>query len=121
MLDRIQRRPEYKGKHFTFWHLISEGEIESKRTPDMRRCERLRWIKWVIENVLAAPEITYWESKPKGSTNIVVWYETGGYAVVLAKRSGYYLLKTAYVVKPRRAKGFEYEREQYKKKQANKS
>jgi hypothetical protein len=41
---RCQYRPESKNKHFGFWHLISEGEIETDRTPDLRRCERIHWI-----------------------------------------------------------------------------
>ena len=44
----LQRRPEYKGKPSSFWHLISEGEKEEERTPDLRRCERITWIAWVI-------------------------------------------------------------------------
>ena len=47
---RSQRRPDYKEKHYTFWHLTSEGKVEDKRTPDLRRCERLHWIEWVIRS-----------------------------------------------------------------------
>lgn len=43
-----QYRPESKNKHFGFWHVISEGEIEDDRTPDFRRCERIRWIAYLI-------------------------------------------------------------------------
>lgn len=33
------------GKEATFWHMIQEGRIEEDRTPDIRRCERIRWPK----------------------------------------------------------------------------
>jgi hypothetical protein len=33
------------GKERTFWHATSEGNIEVQRTPDLRRCERIGWIR----------------------------------------------------------------------------
>lgn len=105
-----KKQPEHKGKHFAFWHLTSNGEIEEEREPDLRRCERLAWVSWVILNVDRHPEITYWENKRGNQRHIVVWCEGHNYAVILAKRNGYFLLKTAYVVDKRRAKAFEQER-----------
>lgn len=91
----------YKGKHFTFWHLISEGEKEDERTPDLRRCERIGWIKWVLDNCGSHPGICFWEEKRKrGSKDYIIWYEKGNYVVILSKRSYGFLLKTAYCPKP---------------------
>lgn len=39
-----QFRPDTQGKHFGFWHVISEGKTEEDRLPDFRRCERMSWI-----------------------------------------------------------------------------
>lgn len=114
----IKKVPEYKGKHFVFWHLISEGEKEEERTPDMRRCERLGWVKWIIENCDTCPDISWWENKRGSQKHVVIWYEKGNYAVVLARRNNYYLLKTAYLVNPRRAKSFTQERESFRKNKA---
>lgn len=110
-----QRRPELKGKHHTFWHLVSTGAVEEERVPDMRRCERLGWIKWVVENSDSNPDITFWDSKRRRSNNVVIWYEKEQYAVVLARRNGYFLLKTAYLVFPRRAREFRREIAEYNK------
>lgn len=38
----LKRHPLSQGKEATFWHMISEGTTEEKRTPDFRRCERIR-------------------------------------------------------------------------------
>src|SRR4030067_2263921 len=46
----LKRHPAIKGKQATFWHLISEGSNEANRIPDMRRCERIRWRRPIIEN-----------------------------------------------------------------------
>ncbi len=43
---RCKYSPESQGKHFGFWHVISEGEAEEDRLPDLRRCERISWIAY---------------------------------------------------------------------------
>jgi len=101
-----RRHVEYKGKHFAFWHLISEGENEEERTPDYRRCERLLWISWVIKNCDQHSKIVWWENERRGQRHVVIWYEPEHYAIVLGKRNGYYLLKTAFVAKERREVSF---------------
>jgi len=46
---RLKRYPISGGKEATFWHLTSEGSVESQRTPDLRRCERIPWLRSIIE------------------------------------------------------------------------
>ncbi len=92
---QCRRIPETAGRWAAFWHLIQEGKIEDERTPDLRRCERVRWVKWVIENANCNPEISRWENVRKTEMNILLWYKEE-YLVILAKRSDYLLLKTAY-------------------------
>lgn len=111
----IKKHPEYKGKHFSFWHLISEGEKEEERTPDLRRCERLAWISWIIKNCDNCTDISWWENKRGSQKHIVIWYEKVKYAVILAKRNSYYLLKSAYVATPNRVKIFNKERDGFRK------
>ena len=41
-----RRNPETVGRWSSFWHLVQEGRVEDERTPDLRRCERLRWVRW---------------------------------------------------------------------------
>lgn len=113
---RIQRRPEYKDKHFAFWHLISEGEKEEERTPDFRRCERLAWVRFVIEKCESHTGIFWWQNKRGTKTRVVLWLEKENYAVILEKRKDYFLLKTAYFLEKRRAVKFAEERDQFYKK-----
>lgn len=111
-----RRFPEYKGKHFTFWHLISEGEKEDDRTPDLRRCERIGWISWIIKNCENHPGISYWENQRGNSRNVVLWYEEGQFAVILAKRSKYFVMLSAYqITEERRIKTFQRDRDEYRK------
>ncbi len=112
---KIRQHPPYKEKHFAFWHLITEGEKEEERTPDLRRCERISWVSWVIQNHEMNKGISSWPNKRGSETHIVLWYETGDYAVILAERNGYFLLKTAYIVDERRKKKFVQEREESKR------
>lgn len=95
-----QFRPETRGKGYSFWHTISEApdrnnRNEDDRIPDFRRCERIRWIRWVIENA-GNDGFLWWENQRQGNTHVVIWAKAHDFAVVLAKRSDYYVLKTAY-------------------------
>ena len=100
------------GKHFSFWHLISTGNDEENRTPDLRRCERISWIGWIISNIDTDPEITWWQNARGRNTHIVILHELEAYAVILAERNNYYMLKTAYTVTPRRVANLIRERDQ---------
>lgn len=111
---RTRYHPATDNKGYGFWHIISDGKEEEERLPDMRRCERIRWVRFVIENADKPPaEISWWKNKRGNNTHIVIWYEDKEFAVVLAERRGYLLLKTAYMVKPHRGKSFQRERDEY--------
>ena len=69
--------------------------MEDDRTPDLRRCERIRWVRWVIENGDAHPEIDEWQNTRKNEVNTLLWFREE-YLVVLAQRQDYWLLRTAY-------------------------
>jgi len=93
----LKRHPVIMEKEATFWHIISEGASEADRNPDMRRCERIRWPKPVIEH---ATDTTFliWENERRGEKRICLWLEDAEYLVVLAERKGYVMLWTAYPV-----------------------
>ena len=95
-----RRMPESAGRWASFWHLVSEGRVEQDRTPDLRRCERIRWVRWVIENALTHPEVDEWENTRGTETNVLLWYREE-YLVVLTRRREYWLLKTAYCTEQR--------------------
>ena len=47
---RCRRDPIVDGKEAGFWHCISSGQSEATRTPEIRRMERIRWVRAVIEH-----------------------------------------------------------------------
>jgi hypothetical protein len=93
----LKRHPVIQGKEATFWHFISEGGNEADRIPDLRRCERIRWPRPVIENA-SEPIIKIWGNERKGETRICLWLESQDYLIILAKRKDYILPWTAYLV-----------------------
>jgi len=93
----LKRYPLSKGKEATFWHMISEGRDEENRLPDLRRCERIRWPKPVIEHETDTL-IKYWISVKSNENRIHIWFETEDYLVVLADRKGFLLPWTAFLV-----------------------
>ena len=94
----LKKHPVINGKEATFWHLISEGSIESERTPDIRRCERIRWPKPIIDHA-EEPAMKIWQNvRRHNERRILIWFEEYDYLVVLAERKGYLLLWTAYPV-----------------------
>lgn len=93
----LKKHPLEEGKEATFWHFIQEGPNEDNRIPDIRRCERIRWPRPVIENEDKSV-IKVWENKRKNEKRILLWLERQEYLVVLAERKGYLLPWTAYLV-----------------------
>ena len=93
----IKKHPLIDGKEATFWHLITESDAEKERTPDLSRCERIRWPKPIIENA-TIPEIKVWQNHRFGETRLCIWFEEAEYLVVLAERKNYLLIWTAYTV-----------------------
>lgn len=107
--DFKQSRPHYhnrpitydsrieEGKEATFWHITSEGETENQRIPDLRRCERIRWPRPIIEHY-TDEVIRYWTNERRHERRIVLWFYEQDYVVVLADRKKYVLLWTTYMV-----------------------
>lgn len=93
----LKRHPMTHGKEATFWHMTSEGVDEVNRTPDLRRCERIRWPKPVIEHA-DDPKAKYWVSVKRNEDRIHIWLEDLDYVVVLADRRGFLLPWTAFLV-----------------------
>ena len=93
----LKKHPMIDGKEATFWHIITSGQNEEERLPDIRRCERIGWPKPIIEND-RDPVLKVWQNKRRGDTRILLWFEQEEYLVVLSERRGYLLLWTAYMV-----------------------
>lgn len=93
----LKKHPIIEGKEATFWHIISEGYKEEDRTPDLRRCERIRWPSPIIGHS-EDEYIKLWKNKRNNENRICLWIEQEEYLVVLAERKGYILLWTSYMV-----------------------
>ncbi len=112
---RLKSHPYFRGKEATFWHMVSEGANESERLPDLRRCERVCWVRPIIENV-SDPSVKRWENERRGGRRVCLWLEERDYLVILARRSGYVLPWTAYpVVENHRKRKLQSEYEHYQK------
>ena len=93
----LKRHPIIQGREATFWHMISEGNDEAERLPDLRRCERIRWPRPIIENTEDAA-LKVWR-EPNGSGHrVLIWFAEAEYLVVLDERKDYILPWTAYPV-----------------------
>lgn len=93
----VRRYPEMDGMHKTFYHITHEGEDESERTPDLRRIERIRFPKFMIDNN-SHKEILLWKNKRGKDERTILFNEEENYIVVLTDRGQYYMFITAYLV-----------------------
>lgn len=85
------------GKPATFWHLISEGPQEAHRLPEIRRTERIRWPRALIEAV-GTGRVRWWRSPRPGQQRYLIALPDFTYVVVLEGRPEFLLLWTAYPV-----------------------
>ncbi len=93
----LKKHPLRDGKECTFWHFISKGSAESIRTPNLSRCERIPWARPTIEHE-SDSSIKIWENKRRNEDRILIYLEPEAYLVILAKRKGYLLPWTAYII-----------------------
>jgi len=111
----LKRQPlSADGKVATFEHFISEGEHESTRTPDFRRCERIRWPRPTIESFqnrkpAATDKIVWWRNQRRNEWRYILALPDFSYLVVVADRGDYVLPWTQYAVDR------EHQREKYRK------
>ena len=97
---RCRRDPLEQGKEAGFWHCTSGGKDESQRVPDLRRMERIGWVRSLIQNA-NDPTVETWEVMRGMDRRWCLWFREE-FLVVLAarvrKRDGfrYWQLITAY-------------------------
>jgi|SRR5690625_3930577 len=93
----VRKYPEVEGMHRTFYHMTHEGEDEENRQPDIRRMERIRFPRFVVDNHVH-DTILVWKNRRGKDTRTLLYSETENYLVVLTERKEYYLFITAYLV-----------------------
>lgn len=132
--DLIESLPSFQLKRFAinktrrvddreaiFWHLTCEGPEEPTRTPDPRRWERIGWIKPMVEEYPQTRILAWTNQRPKKRSRemekrIVLTPKDFSYLVVLADKSTYALLVTAYwIEQSHRRRKLESEFESWKK------
>jgi len=87
-------------KESIFWHLTHrEDKRTGERLPDMRRCERLPWVKAIIEN-RDKPELLNWDyMEADGSVKTYLWLKKLDFVVIMKKyRDGGRRLVTSFYV-----------------------
>ena len=93
---RCRRDPMEGGKEAGFWHCIAGGEHGAD--PEIRRMERIRWVRRVIEHA-DDPLVDVWMARRGTDRHWCLWFREE-YIVVLAERTGkkggYWQLVTAY-------------------------
>ncbi len=110
----LKKHPEFQGKEATFYHVTHEGQDENDRTPDLRRCERLEWLRLVIENC-DAWGLKVWKKVVRSDKRILILLEQDDldYLVILSERNGYLLPWTAYSIRGKKRAKYIKEYEEY--------
>jgi len=84
------------GKEAAFWHIIQrEDPGTHEKVPDFRRCERISWIRSLIEHSTDS-SISVWENTRKRETSILIWLEQLDYVVIMRKRPRVIILVTGF-------------------------
>lgn len=117
----IPRDPFDRGKESCFWHLTSKGPREEDRIPDLRRCERIRWIRPIIE-CSDANLVRSWDSerklKGKKKKRTLLAIEDFSYVIVLTRLPKYFVLITAFPIEnPHQMRNFRRQWEDWKRSQ----
>jgi len=95
-------------KELTFWHITTRENKEikqaSERFPDFRRCERLPWLRPMIEGC-PHTDILSWENlEGDGTIKVYVWLKEYDYIAILKKTNKGLILITAYWLEYENAK-----------------
>jgi hypothetical protein len=119
--DFISTTPLYKGKKVfydkkddngkpaTFVHITTEESMTSKeRNLCLRRCERITWIKAIIEHA-SDPIVLVWEKEQKTSRRKAIrtylFLEQEDFLVILQEiKYGHYMITAIYVDNPNQKK-----------------
>lgn len=86
------------GKEKIFWHITTRDETSSgQRLPDFRRCERIPWLKPMLENSTNSQVLAWENIEGNGIIKIYVWLRDHDYLTIMKKtKKGYLILLTAY-------------------------
>lgn len=100
----IRREPIEYGKEEAFFHVTCQDYWkDGNRVPDLRRCERIRWVRAFIEHYHCdttlcedCDGVKVWEEVCYGKKRVHILLEEERYMVVVEPRRTYCLLITAF-------------------------
>ena len=100
----IRKHPIEYGKEEAFFHVTCQDyQKDGNRVPDLRRCERIRWVRAFIEHYHcdstlcdACDGVKIWEEPCHGKKRVHILLPEERYMVVLEPRKSYCLLITAF-------------------------
>lgn len=107
---RCYEKPHIDGKEGGFWHYVTSDDLRKKtqedRVVDINRCARIRWPRFIIENVESGRfSIDHWtktKTTPRGpQQRHLLWFQEE-YLVVLEEKNknghlSFFYLVTAYM------------------------
>lgn len=100
------------GRDSCFWHLISKGTGkfdkagEEERETKLDRCERIGWIRKIVERLRQSGVAAGWEVR-KGKKRLLIALDDFSYVVILEARGKpptHYFLITAYPISGEKAR-----------------
>lgn len=107
--EKAQKIPRRKQKV----HKNKKIELQQSRSADLRRCERLPWVKPVIENHLDKQVLSWFFLEGDGAIKKYLWLKGHNHVVIMKKIKYKFRLITAFYVDR------EYTRRQLNKKYEN--
>jgi hypothetical protein len=102
----LKSHPLFQQRSYSFYHLTHKGDVETERTPDLRRCERIGWIKPTIENT-EKWKLKFWEQSRSGKSRICIQLHVEDdvdYFVILDVRVNCVIIWTAFVAEHKHEK-----------------
>lgn len=104
----IRREPrdgiwEHSFTHMTHEDLLHHSSDPNDRIPDLRRSERVNWVRAIIEHdncssVKQCGEILYWEEMFRGRVRSNLLFESERFLIVLEKAKKAYFLITSFYI-----------------------
>lgn len=74
------------GKEKIFWHLTSRDDKETgERLPDLRRCERLPWVRPMLDYPEKREVLAWDHEEGDGTIKTYVWLENHDFVVIMKK------------------------------------
>lgn len=75
-----------EGREVIFWHLTHREDRQTReRLPDHRRCERLPWVKSIIENAHRTEVVAFDYQEGDGSVKTYLWLRDFDFLVLMKK------------------------------------